>query len=361
MNLNISLNVCALALFLAPAANAQTYRVAVETNHWMWPGWEQSSIVPTSTRLSVRYAPWAPINFDAEPYSGPHQVDLYSFGESANAVSQSATATAGWLFTDVVFTGPAPNTPVPVRMAFDVFDTLEQGSPNQGPNPGAIWHDVRVYDSSNTLVAYWNPGGPVLSPTWDVVDGPMVTPNDFYLLAPGQIVTGQTYRFDIRIRQEHGGNQGWSRGWSSVSMALQPFVLPAGFTVDSVQANIVNNVWSPSAMPQIRPRLLTNQPIQAGGNLDVFVQDGAANVLGLLAVGAYVTPTAIAFGPWAGLQIHNPIVLGTFFTDTNGDWTTSFALPAGAAGLHLAMQSAVFAGTTVNDVYSTNTVDIDVQ
>ncbi|MCA8950163.1 MAG: hypothetical protein KDE27_11720, partial [Planctomycetes bacterium] len=127
MNPKISLNVGALALFLASVAHAQTYRVAVETNNARWPGWEQSSPAPTSTRLSVRADPWAPLNFDAEPYAGPHQVDLYSFGEVASAFSNAATATAGWIFTDVVFSGPAPNTPVPVRMAFDVFDTLEQG------------------------------------------------------------------------------------------------------------------------------------------------------------------------------------------------------------------------------------------
>ena len=270
--------VLTLAL-IGTALPAQAYRVAVETDHPPYPAWSQESPTQTSTFLKFVGGCCSGLEFDAFAYSGPHQVDLRTYCYRQAAVSQAAYATAGWMLDDVVFSGPAPGTPVSVRMAFEIFDTLSTGSPNQGLNQEVIAHDVRVYDATNTQVAYWNrflPGGQ----NWNATATSMVSSTNFALASGQQILTGQPYRFDIRIVQYSGGNQGWTRCHSSVRLAPQPFVLPVGVTVDSAQGNIVANAWTPSAVPQIQPQLSNSEPVVAGNPLTVTVTDCGSPALG---------------------------------------------------------------------------------
>ncbi|MCR9246122.1 MAG: hypothetical protein NXI31_13915 [bacterium] len=354
MNLTTSTLLFLVTGTFATTVGAQSYYAKTErffggTQYGF--GYETTATHPT-TSYDKRYVYFHPGNYganEAYAYTAPHQIDFYTYATQSAAVSDESRATAGWIFDDVVFTGPAPGTPVNATVQFEVFGALIAGSANAAAR--ALTPRVVIRDAvSNAFVAQAS------GLTYAVADGTIQS-------ASFNVLTGTVYRFEIEMRQHATGRQFTdASASSSVRLAAQPFALPVGFTADSPQANITGNGWTPSAVPQITPWLHRGNTIQAGQNLDLTLYGGAPSVLTVLAVGGAITPNGgVTFGPWASLEISNAWVLGVLFTDASGQWSNQLALPAGATGLPLAMQVAVFAGTTIDEVYSTNPVQFTVQ
>ena len=61
------------------------------------------------------------------------------------------------------------------------------------------------------------------------------------------------------------------------------------------------------------------------------------------------------------MQLDTLLVLESFVPDANGDWTTSYPLSASLSGMQFAMQAAVFTSLSFADLYTTNSVVINVQ